>query len=526
MKEHEIDKLFRDKLSQKQFPYDASNWEEASSILDQQSGVNQGSRFNLDFLLILAFSLHFLSYQGHFKQVQSLPFPETQTESVNLPLTPQAESASGNEVKEPADDINLQSIQTLGSEINGGSDSGSEADPVIAVQNSDAEKGTATGNSGLTAPLHRDLPTTVTAISSPPVESPNHPVTAQPVPVVNTEQMAVAENISDNKTKSGNIHSAREEHETLVDDEENETPSTTSEGLKETAMAETENPAPLSAARPKQYASGHSSPNMLSIGLEGGVYGLNRNLTGDFPELEDWITRRQNEESPGLMLSAGLSLGYNLGNWQLHSGIQYTVIREDINYSDLVNARKITDQSYWDIQQSEMKWVDSTWVIDSIYVGHWKYDTTSIMVFDSTYIEMYDTSIAKVNDPSIQGNNGIHSLQYFEIPFYFGYGWHMGDFEVTVQPGISMGFLTYTSGSRYIRQDETGIYSAAEHQEQFNSIHWMLNMRAGVFYRFSPQWKAGLQPGFRYSLNSVFRDKAINQKYFALGVTAGVYYRF
>jgi hypothetical protein len=85
--------------------------------------------------------------------------------------------------------------------------------------------------------------------------------------------------------------------------------------------------------------------------------------------------------------------------------VNFSVYQENIAYNDEVLGQDFLDNGYWSQFNSTDTSVSSKWVIDSIFVGHWDFDTSYTNVVDSNYIEQWDTIVAVKLDSTIKQNN-------------------------------------------------------------------------------------------------------------------------
>jgi hypothetical protein len=93
-----------------------------------------------------------------------------------------------------------------------------------------------------------------------------------------------------------------------------------------------------------------------------------------------------------------------------------------------------------------------------------------------------------------------------------------------VQGGFALGFLTQTSGSKYINNNLTGLSEGGV--EQYNKLLFSVMLRTGLRFEIMPRWEASIYPSVRYTLNSVLQNEAIKQRYFSYGINLGLSYRF
>jgi len=260
------------------------------------------------------------------------------------------------------------------------------------------------------------------------------------------------------------------------------------------------------------------------VGFEMGISSLDRSLTTNLDDCIDYVNKRRLEEKPKLAYSANFNFGQQINRWQWQVGLGFLNYQEEINYNNEVLRNTGIDNGYWDFNTTLNSKVDSSWAIDSIFVGHWNFDTTIVTIIDSNYIEQWDTTITSQLDSRISANNGLHNLSYFEVPLFIGYTFGKNRWFLDVQPGVSVGFLTGSKGSRYINKDLSGLVAAANQTEQFRSVIWKAHFRVGVRYSME-KWEIGLYPRYSVTLNNILKTDQVLQRYQSLGVMMGVYYK-
>ena len=279
--------------------------------------------------------------------------------------------------------------------------------------------------------------------------------------------------------------------------------------------------------RQSQIGKNNSNQNQsyFKAGFETGVFSATRNLKALDADCEDYVLKRNSEESMKPSYYFGLNFGQQINkfNWQV--GLNYSVYQENIAYNNEVLGLDFLDNGYWNQFNSIDTSVSSKWVIDSIFVGHWEFDTTFTNSIDSNYVEQWDTTVAVKLDSTIELNNGVHNLSYFEVPLFVGYTFGKDKWLFDVQSGVSVGFLSGSRGSRYIDKSLGGLVEQSTALEQFNKVIWKAHFRVGVRYSLN-NWDIGLYPHYSYTLNNVLNSDKVDQRYGNLGISLGVYYKF
>ena len=263
-----------------------------------------------------------------------------------------------------------------------------------------------------------------------------------------------------------------------------------------------------------------------SVGLEYSYLFINRSLSTSNADLENYVTFRNQFENPNSANSLGLSLQFERRGWLFNTGVNLTQFNEEINYPTTLNVLTGIDNGSWNVKQNWSYAVDSNWVIDSIFAGHWSYDTAWSVTYDSTWASQWDSVYAEKEDPNIAQNNRITSLSYLEVPLLFGKSFGKNRLYFDIQVGGAFGILTGTSGSVYINKRVDGLLTAEMHLEQFRRFNASVLVRTGIRYSITPQIQAAFYPTLRYTLTNVFNSEAISQRYFGYGLTLGLRYQF
>jgi hypothetical protein len=265
---------------------------------------------------------------------------------------------------------------------------------------------------------------------------------------------------------------------------------------------------------------------LWSAGVDYQYLLLNRSLTSNNAGLTDYVDFRNTYENPTYQSGVGLNVQLEMNKWLFNSGVYSVTFHEEIVYPGSLMVNVGIDNSQWQTQDIWSYTVDSTWVIDSIFVGHWRPDTAWTLTVDSLWQEHWDTVATEKEAPELLANNGILSLNYVELPLWFGRSFGKNQWHFDVQGGLGVGILTGTKGSVYINQRLDGLVSTSYQVEQFSQLNVSGMLRAGIRYEFTEQLQVLFYPTLRYTFTSVFSDAAIRQRYLGYGATVGVVYRF
>lgn len=572
MKKQDIDKLFKDKLIERQFPYKDSNWERAAAMLNAQNATAPFYKsfkfYGIATVVVLITTLSYIFLLPELK-----PIDQSEPKLENTITAP-------SKTKTPVDNYNESNTKTHSNQLEGINESVVDAPQKEITDSPEATKKNiqhstmVNGSSSLPniSKIKSPLPksnTSQTAIfnnsndeNTPTpasldtnifvTNSTNSNATVNELPntdIVNGEAMQensekLVSMLTNTKENTGTIDSTKTN--TIANSPQNDQIANTNsaEDIAEEPTIdkyEEETKAPSSIAQTNSYVPVDtiSNPNSVnipkyrpnskvhfSLGWEVSAFQLQRKLETSDPLYIDYVNFRNNYESSSFNWNTGLMASIEYNNWLFSTGISYSQLNEDINYNPTYTALEVIDNSYWEKEYTQTTFVDSNWIIDGIFLGHWNYDTTHITTVDSMYISQVDSNYEKKVNDTISNNNGTHTLSYVEIPLLFGYHWDLKKWDIQLQTGASIGILSGTTGSTYIDYNLDYPLSHEEHKNQFTQLNYYFILRAGVGYKLGRNWMLGLYPDLRFGLNSVLKNEAINQRYNRFGLTLGVYYQF
>ena len=564
MAKRDLDKEFKEHLNApKSFPSSDENWKAAAAMLDKELPVAAGGRLFNRTTVLLSVAVLFL-----FSLTFVLPISSNETNANGMQNSTESISNSSENPNTPtvnenrvayADSSAIENETNLNSEdelLNSNAVATSNTAKPTEEQTTPVTENFVADNE---AALKNNAPVkTVTPVAAASAiakaEKPNEirkPVkTNAPIAVVSDEgltqketvetQQDVATGSEGNSTTVETTPQFKKEGEEIADNngkavnQENASPkpnevseqNSTAQEITEQDESPTAEVSAVATSEDKT-AKPSSAPHAsyFKIGFESGIFATNRTLKTSATACEDYVTKRNNEESMKPSYYFGLNFGQQLNklNWQV--GLNYATYQEQINYSSEISAPSLLNTSYWNLFNTTDTTVSGKWVIDSIFAGHWSYDTTYMNTVDSNYVEQWDTTIVTKQDSTLQQNNGVHSLSYFEIPLFVGYTFGKDKWFLDVQPGVSVGFLSGSRGSRYIDKNLRGLVEPSASLEQFNKVIWKAHLRVGVRYVFE-KWDLGLYPHYSYTLNNVLNSTKVDQRYGNFGVSIGAYYRF
>lgn len=567
MKEKELDKLFAQKLSSRQFAFTEAHWEQVSGSI---GGRRAGAWWIYLLLLMLltsaggAIFYYSHSADGATLQIRNIEselasrFESTASQSSPIsqampssfedpsasssdigytPTTNESPSAHSTETNTHSDKNELPSTS---SNINDLSSSSSDYPPE-ASNEGDIETGRETQPSAPITP-EPSLPQPVSSIQFQPVES-----SGNGIQIEDSGEDASGHGSSNDDTESaGPAQHSSDGNEALlastaaflassVSNSQNiaietgldvqlEDLSLQSLKSKDAELRHNqelrEDIEMVEGLRPEDLYVEKRSPWSLSV--FGGAGISQRELSGGHPQ---YISKRDEEEKILPTIGGGIELHYHLGKFDFASGVNYSRYGEKPNYSPETTITPGIEESYVTQEIETGYWVvDSLWVfedIDTIAFGVWQ--------VDSTYFQGTDTIQVVVQDSIfITETHEFESVErawfeYVEIPLMVGYTHAWRRFEVSVHGGVSLGILTRHGGSR-IAPSLTS-YEAEENQPDLRQTLLNYQLRLGVGYRILPGTTIIVEPAFRSMGASVFAG-ALNQRYRTYGLNIRLNYRF
>ena len=570
MAKRDLDNEFRDKLKgQGPFQFSEENWNAASAMLDKELPVSKrGWLFNratilLSVLVVFLFSVTLILPISSAPSVEPNE-TESQSSSRNIsntkpnlnPVTGNSSSISSDNSpndnnEEPIRNTEAERVLTPNSNVENESpgieertaknesgidqeksnDLNSDNQTIVGSQIKTLEQSTndlvkigiATSANNTEAPKQEGKPELINTSYAT-----HSSVSEEQTAIDEKEQIAFDsnENSTNTQTEIPSENNGEVSNPGLTDDLEEVNATTSNAQIDKNEQAEEINAFGNDDGVQSQIPQPNAAPstNYLRLGFESGLFSTTRTLKALDPDCEEYVVKRNSQEIMKPSYYFGLNFGQQINklNWQL--GLNYSVYQENISYNNEVLGLDILDNGYWNQFNSIDTSVSSKWVIDSIFVGHWEFDTTLTNVVDSNYVEQWDTTMAVKLDSTIEQNNGVHSLSYFEVPLFLGYTFGKDKWLFDLQPGVSIGFLSGSRGSRYIDKSLTGLVDQANSAEQLNKVIWKAHFRVGVRYSMH-KWDVGIYPHYSYTLNNVLKSTKVDQRYGNLGISLGVYYK-
>lgn len=201
--------------------------------------------------------------------------------------------------------------------------------------------------------------------------------------------------------------------------------------------------------------------------------------------------------APGL----NFDLEWQKGAQFLSAGLAYHQL--NLAQEKMVSVSSISiDSSYrQEIASREVIEVRRNWVIDSMFHGHYVYDTIRRTVVDTNFILEIDTNQYRSNFV----RQSVKRFYYAELPIMYGYRWRLDRINIALAGGIAL-------QQAVAYQDET---SNAVSQFGMSAL-----LQPQIAWSVSERWSLLGRVQMRYPLQEsvLFEDKALRYS-FQLGVS-------
>lgn len=197
--------------------------------------------------------------------------------------------------------------------------------------------------------------------------------------------------------------------------------------------------------------------------------------------------------------SLGAEAGYNTGKWSFNTGLQFTGFSNRFKFLD--------EQSiggYYDVD-----------TLDAYYTVVLT-DTTWIYITDSAYVPL---------DYRQYNYNQLNNLGYLEWQLSAAYNlYKKADMRVYASLGLVLSQLIYANGTLITDNNEF-------HGVDYDDIAikpTLISYKMGLGFRkkLSDWFDFSGELFYRHSMNSVYKDYAIDKKINAIGLKAGIIYYF
>jgi len=256
-------------------------------------------------------------------------------------------------------------------------------------------------------------------------------------------------------------------------------------------------------------------------------------IGGEFSPLYSYryITETQNGkdadyynelERPILTYSGGVNVQYNaFKRLTVQTGIYYSSIGQSIGYVGVYenNIYDMVPAEYQDRYISSYNIENSTGSIEfsSKYIF---VDNKSSRVYNLSQ----DKGFVDVDNPIYNDLNANieQNLKYIEVPVFLRYKLIDKIIDVNIMGGIGANFLL--ENNVYINY--SGVKEDIGHTKGVNRINYSGSIGIGVDYPMSKQLFFRLEPTFKYYINPISNNSAVESHPYTMGLFTGIYYSF
>ena len=223
-----------------------------------------------------------------------------------------------------------------------------------------------------------------------------------------------------------------------------------------------------------------------------------------------------------LLPSYHFGANYNLyyKNWFVRTGINYSTLKEQINYN--TTSMNIDEHSYYyTIITRNYRWDTTGWntniagAIDSIPIVRLIVTQSS----SNNSITEYDTSITTQN---LQYNNTYSSIN---IPLLLGRRFNFDLFSFDVATGISWSHIN-TMETHVLDPKSGEVYTLNNHSKDIKKDVFNGVLAIGIGYRLNGFNTLFLKPELQYNFNSIFDRTNFNKyKVYQIRISIGLRYQ-
>jgi hypothetical protein len=266
-------------------------------------------------------------------------------------------------------------------------------------------------------------------------------------------------------------------------------------------------------------------PSFWEIKIHAG-YGYNvRSLKSTKEGTEGYTALRNKEESIGWSPEIGFEVIYEPKRMNYSIGLNWYSISETNNYSPLVSYEGTTIETsiFTSIETTHFN-ADSVWVQEQDTTGtfgYWEYVISETLNEDSLILFAYDSTVTTIEKP-VDPINERTTFQYVEIPVSIGYTFQKGPWSLGIRTGISAGILIASTG-QYLDTDRQ---SAIVKQDISRRIIWNYQARLALGYALNDKTRIYIEPVFKTNINSVVSRTDFTQKYSTYGLRLGLGFKF
>ncbi|MCF6342765.1 MAG: outer membrane beta-barrel protein [Bacteroidales bacterium] len=214
----------------------------------------------------------------------------------------------------------------------------------------------------------------------------------------------------------------------------------------------------------------------------------------------EYLNFRKSHESGAVSWSAGADVQFNIKNWFIQTGLNYSTYSDKRNYNYTFKALDST-QSYF---ATDTTW---GWVYDPPDIGR-----PIVLSVDTTFVPVYN-----------EINEGLNTWKYLEIPLLVGYTFNFNRFSLDLGTGFSFGLLLGARGNVPSPTEENLFDDLSDLQPQMNRHNFNYILQIGAAYHLTPQWSLIVQPYYKQSLRSVFENNyPVDQRSKAFSIKFGL----
>jgi hypothetical protein len=211
----------------------------------------------------------------------------------------------------------------------------------------------------------------------------------------------------------------------------------------------------------------------------------------------------QKTPAPNTLSTFGLEGAFKFGKASLASGIHYSAYGETVD---------LQPPGQWTVRDSTIYSIADSVTIgpDSVLFQPGDTMAETLIILDTIY------SV----EPATQ--NQVRT-SYLEVPLLAGYEHPFGRWSLGVQGGVFFGFLTTRSG-RYAANNDFGSVALAD--ETYKSVTLGYLLRPCVKYRLSEQWSIGLEPFLKGHLTDIVSEGPLKGlRYQGMGAGIGLFWK-
>lgn len=234
--------------------------------------------------------------------------------------------------------------------------------------------------------------------------------------------------------------------------------------------------------------------------IEVGYAHLWRKVSAE-PQFDDFQDMRIQNEAPANTVSYDFKTNYQYKNWFLSVGLGYTTYGEKLHYK-LSETVVDPEGGYYDVEAIYLNMIDENYNMVPMLIG-----------YEKTWIDTYKVHYFEEND--------VNKYAYLEIPISVGYKLNYQRISVCPEVGMSFGFLNKASGRLplnsvpdFDRLDKESAY--------LKSTTSSFNIGISLEYDITPNYGLYIQPFFKQSLHSIYKDYPLSVKFQNAGIKFGV----